>query len=250
MPRPEKNNVDYFPFICRSGKKMYYIEQKYKNDGFAVFVKLLRALAESDYHYIDLSNIQSLSYMTAVCCVDEDKLRSIINDLSMLGKFNTELWTENSIIWCQDFIDNIQDAYIKRKNKCITFDGLLLHLDSLGVRKLSKSKLNVVKNTHTILDNTIVDNIKPKKGLNKRITSEVKIPEFDEFKKYALENKPDADIESVRLKYKSWTEADWTNGNGKKIINWKSTLLNTLPYIKTAINNNNAASGGKPKINL
>ena len=40
-------------------------------------------------------------------------------------------------------------------------------------------------------------------------------------------------MESLKLKYDSWILNGWKNGNGKKIVNWQSTLLNTLPYIKT-----------------
>ena len=42
MARPERNNVDYFPFLCKEGKAMFYIEQKYGNDGYATWIKLLR----------------------------------------------------------------------------------------------------------------------------------------------------------------------------------------------------------------
>ena len=58
------------------------------------------------------------------------------------------------------------------------------------------------------------------------------IPEFEEFKNYALEKKEDVCLNALKLKYESWKENNWKNGNGKKIINWKSTLLNTLPYLK------------------
>lgn len=53
MARPERNNVDYFPFICKEGKAMYYIEQKYNNDGYATWVKLLRQLAVTNYHFLN-----------------------------------------------------------------------------------------------------------------------------------------------------------------------------------------------------
>jgi hypothetical protein len=62
------------------------------------------------------------------------------------------------------------------------------------------------------------------------------IPEWEVFKEYGLENKPNVDLFSLELKYKSWIEAGWQNGNGKSIKNWKSALLNTLPYIKTQNN--------------
>ncbi len=65
---------------------------------------------------------------------------------------------------------------------------------------------------------------------------EIYIPDFSEFKKFALENKQNIDLNSLELKYKSWSENGWKNGNGKEIENWKSTLLNTIPYLKETVN--------------
>lgn len=36
---------------------------------------------------------------------------------------------------------------------------------------------------------------------------------------------------SLKAKYAAWSENKWINGNGKKIKNWKSAILNTLPHI-------------------
>jgi hypothetical protein len=135
MARPQRNNVDYFPFYCEDGNKMFYLEETYGNDGFAVFVKLLRELAKVDYHYLNLSKPASMMFLSAKCKVSKEVLEAIINDLVMLEKFDSELWTENKIIWCQDFIDSIQDAYVKRSNNCIDKNGLLSLLVSLGIRK-------------------------------------------------------------------------------------------------------------------
>ena len=138
MARPERNSVDYFPFFCEDGNKMFYLEETYGNDGFAVFVKLLRELARTEYHYLNLSKPSTLMFLSAKCKVAKDVLEMIINDLVDLGKFDSTLWKENRVIWCQDFIDSIQDAYKKRNNKCISYDGLLDILNGLGVLKLSK----------------------------------------------------------------------------------------------------------------
>jgi hypothetical protein len=143
MARPERNNVDYFPFYCEDGKKMFYIEETYGNDGFATFIKILRELAKTDYHYLDLSKNTTMMFLSAKCKITKDLLENIINDLVELGKFNDMLWRENKIIWCQDFIDSVQDAYKKRNNDCITFDGLLHLLDGLGIRKLGLSETTV-----------------------------------------------------------------------------------------------------------
>jgi hypothetical protein len=71
------------------------------------------------------------------------------------------------------------------------------------------------------------------------------IPSFQEFLAYALDKKPKVSQIDLRLKYESWKENDWsTNRNGKlhPITNWKTTLLNTLPYLKE-INFANASYG-------
>lgn len=169
MARPQRNNVDYFPFYCEEGKKMYYLEETYGNDGFAVFMKILRELAKTDYHYLDLSKNTTLMFLSAKCKVSKDILKAIINDLVDLEKFDAVLWSENSIIWCQDFIDSIQDAYLKRTNDCITYDGLLQLLTSLGIRKPNKSTRKPPKskskgdvNPQTILKKTKEDKIKEK----------------------------------------------------------------------------------------
>lgn len=154
MARPQKNNVEYFPFICEDGKKMYYIEETYGNDGFATFVKLLRELAKADHHYLDLSSQSTIMFLSAKCKVSKEILLAIVNDLVELGKFDKLLWSENSIIWCHDFVDSIQDAYKKRNNKCITYEGLLTLLVSLGVRKPSKSIPKVSDNPQSKVNNS------------------------------------------------------------------------------------------------
>lgn len=167
MARPERNNVDYFPFICEDGNKMFYIEETYGNDGFAVFVKILRELAKTNYHYLDLSKQNTIMFLSAKCKVNKEVLLSIIKDLVDLGKFDSILWNENKVVWCQDFVDSIQDAYFKRKNKCITYDGLLLLLVSLGVRKPSKSKPTVPVKPQSIVEEIIVEEIKEKNNNDK-----------------------------------------------------------------------------------
>lgn len=140
MARPQRNNVDYFPFYCEEGKKMYYLENKYGNDGFATLVKILRDLSKTDYHYLDLSDETTMMFLSARCKISIEVLEAIINDLVKLKKFDKELWSENKIIWCQDLVDSIQDAYNKRSNECISYKGLLNLLVSLGVRKPHKDK--------------------------------------------------------------------------------------------------------------
>lgn len=92
----------------------------------------------------------------------------------------------------------------------------------------------------------ICDKDGKQKGKPRATTKESKeiknntIPEFSEFLSYALEKKPKINQQDLRLKYESWKENEWSiNRNGKlqPITNWKSTLLNTLPYINEIVVN-------------
>jgi hypothetical protein len=229
MARPERNNVDYFPFMCEDGNKMFYIEETYGNDGFATFVKLLRELAKTNYHYLDLSKPTTIMFLSAKCKVSKETLLSIIKDLVDLNKFDSVLWNENKIIWCQDFVDSVQDAYIRRNNNCITYEGLLQHLISLGIRK--QSKCNEKSNSNT--QSKVEDN---KENKNK----ENNIPEFIEFLSYAIEKEPLICEVDLKRKFDAWVVNGWKDGNDKKISNWKSKLLNTIKFIdkkKKTINN-------------
>jgi hypothetical protein len=58
------------------------------------------------------------------------------------------------------------------------------------------------------------------------------IPEFSEFLAYAVSQVPNVIQQEVKLKYDSWVVNDWKDGNNKKIVNWKSKLNNTLPFLK------------------
>ena len=77
MARPERNNVDYFPFYCEDGQKMFYIEQQYGNDGFATFIKILRELTKKDYHFLHLDKASEM-FLSAKCKVSIETSNSII----------------------------------------------------------------------------------------------------------------------------------------------------------------------------
>lgn len=62
--------------------------------------------------------------------------------------------------------------------------------------------------------------------------NENNIPSISDFLEYGLTKEKNIDKTALELKYYSWVENNWKDGNGKEIKNWKSKLLNTLPYIK------------------
>ncbi len=79
-------------------------------------------------------------------------------------------------------------------------------------------------------DSDIDKKSKPKKGRS------ALPPNFSEFEEYALLKSVDKGLEldpaKLKLKYESWVANNWRTGKDRKITNWKTTLLNTLPFLK------------------
>lgn len=117
----------------------------------------------------------------------------------------------------------LKSAEIKKQNQ-----QMLTHVESV---KHSSTKSTVIVN-----DNDNV-NVNDKVNVIKDINTD--IPAFIDFLNYAYKHRPNISETDLKLKYESWLANDWKNGNDKKIKNWKSTLLNTLPYIKDGNNSNN-----------
>ena len=135
MARKGKNTVDYFPHLIKQGKTMFYLRSKYNNDGYAVWYMLLEKLGEAEYHYLDLSNDVQIMYLASEFKVSEIMLNEIINILVKFGEFDTELWECENILFNEKFIDNIQDAYKRRNNDCITRENLILQLNLKSIHK-------------------------------------------------------------------------------------------------------------------
>jgi len=153
MARPQRNTVDYFPHIISDGKKIFFIESKYKNDGYATWFKILEKLGCAENHYLNLNEEEELLHLAAKCFISEELLLSIINDLVRIKVFDKNLW-EKKIIWCDYFIENIQDAYKKRNNKCVTIHEIY---NLFGVNA-PVNEVKVPVNTHSIVYNTIENN--------------------------------------------------------------------------------------------
>lgn len=170
MARPQRNTVEYFPHPVTHGKKMSYLEKKYKNDGYATWFKILEELGNTDYHYLDLSDDVQLMFLSDRCLVTETMLIDIINDLIRLKEFDKELWDSSKILFNEKFTESIKDAYKKRTNECISKNSLRILLDSLGILKLpkgnrkpQKSKSEGVKKPQSKVKETKVDKTKEKK---------------------------------------------------------------------------------------
>lgn len=160
MARPGRNNVDYFPHDVIHGSKMFVIEQRYGNDGYAVWFKLLEQLGKADYHYLDLKDKVKKMYLASIFKVDEDIMMKIITDLAELGAIDKFLFEEYEIIFSEKFIETIQDAYKRRNNECITLSGLCEHLQLKCKQKPAKKEVNSFSNDQSKVNKSKVKDSK------------------------------------------------------------------------------------------
>lgn len=93
--------------------------------------------------------------------------------------------------------------------------------------------------------------VKTTKEVKKKRSKE-EAPLFKEFLSYALDKKPTVDPIDLKLKYEAWKVAGWKKSDKKggyvDILNWKSTLLQTIPFIKDRPKKGNLDMWGNPKL--
>lgn len=128
--------------------------------------------------------------------------------------------------------------------KLRTFLKLLEKDEMINTEGLRKTTRLTVCNYDSYQSEQQADNkqtTNSQQGDNKEITTNKNeknkkntIPPIEEFIAYGISLVSDVSIEALKLKYESWCVNDWcTNkdNKAKKILNWKSTLGNTISYL-------------------
>jgi len=165
MGRPRKQTVDYFPHDADASEKktLYILESKFGNDGYAFWFKLLEILAKSPGHFYDCRNPAAWEFLLAKTHVEDDRGKRIMSLLVELEAINGELWGER-IVWVQNLVDGVADAYRNRKTEPPPKPSLLHQKgDGEGItttRNSQGTSISTVRNPHTKLKDTKLNNTK------------------------------------------------------------------------------------------
>ena len=114
MTRPRKQTVDYFPHYVKYGITIETLEQRYGLAGYAFWFKLLERLGDSIGHYLDCKNSITWAYLQTKTHQTPETCEEILNLLADLEAIDPELWKLDKVIWSQNFVDGISDAYRNR----------------------------------------------------------------------------------------------------------------------------------------
>lgn len=116
--RPQKRIAEWFPHYTSSssGATIHILEDKFGNDGYAFWFKMLELLGVSDGLYLDCNRDEIWLWLVYRAKVDEAKAEEILNLLARTNAIDKELWTEHKIIWIQNFVDELASLFDKRKS--------------------------------------------------------------------------------------------------------------------------------------
>jgi hypothetical protein len=120
MARHEAHTVQYFPFVVKDGKTLFLLEDKYKCKGTGFFTNVLRILCDTPDHHLCIDNeVEKRMFFVKVKC-DEESALDMLEMMVLTKKLDPILWRERHVIYCDDLVQNLADAYRRRKNDIIT----------------------------------------------------------------------------------------------------------------------------------
>lgn len=117
MGRQSEEGLKYFKhFVDGSFKPtLFTIEEKFQNDGYAVWFKLLEMLGETPTLSLDFNNRSTWSYFLARVHLSnaEDRALSILDMLSECHAIDSDLWADK-IVWVENLASNSSSVFQKR----------------------------------------------------------------------------------------------------------------------------------------
>jgi len=141
MARPERKDVDYFPFYVKDGRTLHILEGKYECKGIGFFTNLFRFLSKRPDHHFSLQDeADKMWFFSEVKC-DEESGLDMIKIMILTGKLDRELWDKYQVLASQDFLNSVKDAYKNRVNNLITLDEIREHYMVSSVRNPQDTEL-------------------------------------------------------------------------------------------------------------
>jgi hypothetical protein len=114
MTRPRKQTVDYFPHYCNHKSTIFILEQKYGNDGYAFWFKLLEMMGTENGHFIDFRDESKWVFLQAKTKLNAETCQEILDLLSKINAIDPEFWKIH-VAWSQNFVDGLAPVYGNRR---------------------------------------------------------------------------------------------------------------------------------------
>jgi len=142
---------------------MFILENRYGDKGYFFWFKTLELLGSTNGHAYYFDKEENCEYITAYTRTTKEQAIEILDLLANLDTIDKDLWRNNHIIWSDNFIDGVRDAY---RNRVVDMPDKPIsdvrNHATIGVSdvknpqtKLNKTKLKESKGNKTILPDFI-----------------------------------------------------------------------------------------------
>lgn len=216
MARPERHDVDYFPFMVKDGRTFFILEDKYQCKGIGFFTNMCRFLAQTpDHHYSIADEVDKMYFFSKVKC-DEESGIDMLDIMAKTGKIHKQLWEKKRVIASNDFLVSVEDAYKNRKNNIITISEICNKYEVNNCSAKTAEKLISAKNTEET-----VEQIQPK--VLPVFDKDFFIPEIAEIFYFKNFVNPESEAEKF---WNHYNATGWKNKNGTPIENVLSVANN------------------------
>ncbi len=115
MSRHAEDRAEFFPHHVGGGKTLRALENRYGNDGYALWFKLLETVCGTETHCFDLSDELNLIDFAGYVRQSEEWVIEAIDFLVRLKQIDRDLWEADRKVWIQGLVDNLEPLYTKRK---------------------------------------------------------------------------------------------------------------------------------------
>ena len=188
--------------IVNDGKVKKLVQNKFGNIGYAGYYKIQERLADTDNHYIDLRDDLDYEYFIGEIKINEEEITPIIEYLCKLKYLDKKLWSKK-ILWSDQFVENIVDAYSKRlgsyPNKpTLDNNNNIINIVSEPINKINDS-INTQRKGKEIKGNK-----------NKYLTSDFK---FDSTRKFLIAYCNKCNKSDFYEKFSVWGESKCCNSS-------------------------------------
>jgi len=131
---------------------MQIIENKYDIKGYAFWFKLLEMLGSANGHCIDFNKESAWEFLQAKTRTSKEECTEILDTLAKLDAIDKELWL-NKVVWSDNFIEGIREAYRTRINEIPTKPSLYNALNptiSDNLRNITQETQNIPQDKDNI----------------------------------------------------------------------------------------------------
>ncbi|MCC3156457.1 DUF4373 domain-containing protein [Hymenobacter sp. 15J16-1T3B] len=116
MARPKKVGLEYFPLNTRMNDKIDMLEAEHGLEGFAVYIKLLQLIYQTEAGELDMSNEFRWKMLPKTWGFPAENFRKIVDTMLEIGLFSTGEFTARKVLTSESVQKRI-DAVTGRRRK-------------------------------------------------------------------------------------------------------------------------------------